>query len=327
MSKQDKILISVIIPSYNRADTVGETIESIVAQEGIGTEYDLEIVIGDDCSTDNAREVLEQYRQKYPDLIRLFLREQNVGLGANWAMCVKDCRGKYICNCDNDDYWHNPQKLHLQLEYMESHPECNICITNNRTHNRGTGEIREYEVKILATENIQDRMYHGGHFCNATIMYRADFMTTHLDLDEFIKRRLALQDWPAWVILTAHTGIDVLPISTATFGVETVSITRPDTYDMLETRYARDRRVCEYLGELFPDKYPYSDEMWDQHKNTMLMYMAYRKNDYWAAKRYGRFARKSLKQKCTQHVFLFKILAWGIRVKKMLECKVLCSNI
>ena len=72
--------ISVIIPSYNRANTVGETIESILAQK---EDADIEIVIGDDCSTDNVREVLENYRQKYQDIIRLFLREQNMGLGTN----------------------------------------------------------------------------------------------------------------------------------------------------------------------------------------------------------------------------------------------------
>ena len=155
MKSNDKILISVIIPSYNRANTVGETIESIVAQK---VDADIEIVIGDDCSTDNAREVLEQYRQKYPDIIRLFLREQNIGLGANWAQCVKDCRGEFICNCDNDDYWHNPNKLQLQLDYMRAHPECNILITNHRTHNRLTGEIKECKAEIDRSVDIQTAM-------------------------------------------------------------------------------------------------------------------------------------------------------------------------
>lgn len=57
---EDKILISVVIPSYNRADTVGQTIESIIAQQ---VNADVEIVIGDDCSTDNAREVLLKYKE------------------------------------------------------------------------------------------------------------------------------------------------------------------------------------------------------------------------------------------------------------------------
>lgn len=305
MAVNNKTLISVIIPSYNRADTVGMTIDSILAQK---VDADIEIVIGDDCSTDNAREVLEQYRQKYPDIIRLFLREQNMGLGANWAQCVKDCRGKYICNCDNDDYWHNPNKLQLQLDYMESHPECNILITNHRTHNRSTGEIRECKAEIDHTD-IQQSMWGGCHFCNATIMYRADFMKAHLDLDEFIKRRLSLQDWPAWVILTAYTDIDVLQESTATFGIETVSITRPDSVERLAKRYKGDKEVYRYLGELFPEKFPFSEEDWDRYANGRLCAKAFDLGQFELAKQYGRHCSgiSLIKRLCSQNERLFHL--------------------
>jgi len=319
MIEVSKILISVILPSYNRADTVGETIESIVSQHGVGDEYGLEIVIGDDCSTDNAREVLEKYRQKYPDFIKLFFREENLGLGANWAQCVKDCRGKYICNCDNDDYWHNPDKLRLQLAHMESHPDCNICITNHRTHNRSTGEIIECKADIDRTIPIQDAMWGGCRFCNATIMYRADFMKEQLDLDEWIKRRFSLQDWPAWVILTAYTDIDILPYSTATFGIETVSITRPDTYEKYEARLEKDKIICEYLGELFPEKFPYSEQEWAFYQNYRLMCMAFRNGDYSSAKKYGKSSFKCLKQKCSQCWILFKMYNSFSRIKQTLK--------
>ena len=309
---KNKTLISVIIPSYNRANTVGETIESIVAQK---VDADIEIVIGDDCSTDNAREVLEQYRQKYPDIIRLFLREQNIGLGANWAQCVKDCRGEYICNCDNDDYWHNPNKLQLQLDYMRAHPECNILITNHRTHNRTTGEIRECKAEIDHSD-IQQSMWGGCHFCNATIMYRADFMKAHLDLDEFIKRRLSLQDWPTWVILAAYTDVDILPVSTATFGIETVSISRPDSVERLAKRYEGDKEVCRYLGELFPDKYPFSEEEWNLYVNGRLCAKAFDLRQFEFAKKYGKNCTgiSSVKRLCSQHKWLFlffcKLRSW-----------------
>lgn len=314
MKKENKTLISVIIPSYNRANTVGETIESIAAQK---VDADIEIVIGDDCSTDNAREVLEQYRQKYPDIIRLFLREQNMGLGANWAQCVKDCRGEFICNCDNDDYWHNPNKLQLQLDYMRSHPDCNILITNHRTHNRSTGEINEVKV-TLAHSDIQKQCWHGGHFCNATIMYRADFMKAHLNLDEFIKRRFSLQDWPAWVILTAYTDIDLIPESTATFGIETVSITRPDSVERLAKRYQGDKEVCRYLGELFPEKFPFSEDEWELYANGRLCAKAFDVDDFESAKRYGKECSglTIIKRLCSQNKVLFSLFRWYKRIKK-----------
>lgn len=298
-----KTLISVIIPSYNRSDTVGETIESIINQR---VDADVEIVIGDDCSTDNAREVLQCYKEQYPNIVRLFLWENNMGLGANWASCVKECRGKYICNCDNDDYWHNPNKLQLQLDYMEANSHSNVLITNHRKHNRDTGVITEEIAKIDRTIPLQNAMWGGSDFCNATIMYRADFIKTYLDLDEFIKRRLSLQDWPAWVILAAYTDFDVLPISTATFGVETVSITRPDTYERLEKRYDGDAKVYKYLCELFPDKFPFSEEGWKQYTSMQLMALAFRKKDYVNAKKYGKLCGgNSIKTLCSQCQLLF----------------------
>lgn len=305
MDKKNRTLISVIIPSYNRADTVGQTIESILVQK---VDADVEIVIGDDCSTDNAREVLLKYKEQYPDVIKLLFHEQNMGLGANWATCVKACRGKYICNCDNDDYWHNEHKLQIQLDYMESHPECNICITNHRTLNRTTGEIKECKAQIDHSD-IQQSMWGGCKFCNATIMYRADFMKAHLDLDEFIKRRLSLQDWPAWVILTAYTDIDVLQESTATWCIETVSITRPDSVERYARRLAGDREVTKYLGELFPEKFPFDEHEWKLYANGRLCAKAFDVDDFASAKKYGKecIGLSRFKRICSQNKLLFML--------------------
>ena len=313
---KNKILISVIIPSYNRANTVGQTIESIVGQQ---VDADIEIIIGDDCSTDNAREVLLEYKEEYPDIIRLFFWDENMGLGANWASCVKECRGKYICNCDNDDYWHNPNKLQLQLDYMEANPTSNILITNHRTHNRTTGEILEHKAKIDHSD-IQQSMWGGCSFCNATIMYRAEFLKAHLDLDEFIKRRLSLQDWPAWVILSAYTDIDELPVSTATFGIETVSITRPDSVERLAKRYKGDKEVCRYLGELFPDKFPFSEREWDLYVNGRLMSKAFDLKQFELAKQYGKecVGVSKIKRLCSQNKALFYLFTTLKNIKHRL---------
>ena len=292
MSGGENILISVVIPSYNRADTVGETIDSIATQEGIGKEFDVEIVIGDDCSTDNAREVLQQYKEKYPTLIRLLLHEKNMGLGANWATCVMESEGKYICNCDNDDYWHNKQKLRLQLAYMEEHPQANVLLTDYRRHHRETGVIVEEKTYVDKTVTTQDAIMHGKYtICNASIMYRGDFLKSHVNLQDYVKYQFTLQDWNTWFILSADTTFDILPVSTATFGVETESITRPRTYEKLAQRMRKERECVEYLGTLFP-KYQLEEGEWDWLTATRLLDLAFHKNDYAAAHKYA----KELKQ-------------------------------
>ena len=251
MNKSEKILISVVIPSYNRVDTVGQTIESILAQK---VDADIEIVIGDDCSTDSAREVLLKYKEQHPDTIKLLFHEQNMGLGANRATCVKACKGKYICNCDNDDYWHNEHKLQIQLDYMESHPESNVLLTNHRTHNRSTGEIKECKAYIDRTMPLQEAI-DSGHtaYCNATIMYRADFIKKYLPLDDFIKYHFYLQDWTAWIILAGYTDFDIIEESTATWCIETVSITRPIEYEKLQERLEKEFFGYKYVHDMFPN--------------------------------------------------------------------------
>jgi len=313
MDKKNRTLISVIIPSYNRANTVGETIESIVAQK---VDADVEIVIGDDCSTDNAREVLEQYRQKYPDIIRLFLREQNMGLGANWAQCVKDCRGKYICNCDNDDYWHNEHKLQIQLDYMESHPESNVLLTNHRTLNRTTGEIKEHKAYIDRTMSLQEAIDSGQtYYCNATIMYRADFMKKYLPLDDFIKYHFYLQDWTAWIILAGYTDFDIIEESTATWCMETVSITRPMEYEKLQERLEKEFFGYKYVHDMFPNL-RWDEPGWYKYVDSMMMNLAYKRGDYQMAKQYAKkLGGNSIKVLCAQNRVLFEIYRFLKKVR------------
>jgi hypothetical protein len=152
-------------------------------------------------------------------------------------------------------------------------------------------------------------------------MYRAGFMKAHLDLDEFIKRRFTLQDWPAWVILTAYTDIDELPESTATWCIETVSITRPDSVERLAKRYEGDREVCRYLGELFPEKFPYTDEDWELYANGRLCAKAFDVNDFEAAKKYGKECTGvgRIKQKCSQHKILFELFRFIRRMSHFVK--------
>lgn len=278
--------VSIIIPSYNRAATVGQTIDSILSQQ---CNFDIEIVIGDDCSTDNAREVLKEYQAKYPENIKLLFYEQNIGLGANWATCVRHCRGKYIANCDNDDYWHNPHKLQLQVDFLENHPEYGVCHTNYRTHNRSTGRIDECEAFIDDKADLQKAFFTGKYrICNATMLYRKDIIDNYLKLDDFIKYQFTLQDWNTWIILANYTKFHCLPVSTATFGIETESITRPQTYLQIEKRFKKEKECYMYLCKLFSESFPFDEKGYDSYVNHILLNQAYKKFDFKAALIYSK---------------------------------------
>lgn len=315
--------VSVIVPSYNRANTVGATIESIISQK---CSFQYEIVIGDDCSTDNAKEVLMFYYQKYPQIIKLIFHEENIGLAANWATCVKACRGKYIANCDNDDYWHNTNKLQLQVDFMESHTEYGVVHTNYRNNDRALKRIDEVDIsKDVYDDNLQNLIFSGRfRCCNATIMYRKSVLLKYVPLDDYIKYRFTLQDWNTWLILAAYTKFYCLPISTATFGIETESITRPKDVDKLQNRLINEKKMYEYLCNMFPNSLFFNSLAYDSFINQRLLNLAYKNKNYKIAKKYSDLLRacnvKSLKILCASNIISFNFLIFFKFVKKSLKC-------
>jgi glycosyltransferase involved in cell wall biosynthesis len=113
--------------TYNHAPYIAQAIEGVLQQK---TNFPFELVIGEDCSTDGTREIVFEYQKKHPDIIRVITSDENVGAKKNGLRVLKACQGKYIAFCEGDDYWHNPDKLQKQVDYMESHPECGMLFAD-----------------------------------------------------------------------------------------------------------------------------------------------------------------------------------------------------
>jgi teichuronic acid biosynthesis glycosyltransferase TuaG len=105
-------LVSIITPSYNSANYIGATIESIISQ----TYINWELIITDDCSTDQTIALIKSFQQK-DKRIKLFENDVNSGAGVTRNNCIKHANGRYIAFCDSDDQW-KPEKLERQLSFM-----------------------------------------------------------------------------------------------------------------------------------------------------------------------------------------------------------------
>lgn len=108
--------VSVLLITYNHEPFIAQAIESVLMQR---TSFDYEIVIGEDCSTDNTREVVRSYAQAHPDVIRPLFREHTMGLSANNMTALSVCRGEYVALLEGDDYWISDQKLEKQVALLE----------------------------------------------------------------------------------------------------------------------------------------------------------------------------------------------------------------
>jgi len=111
--------ISVAMITYNHERYLAQAIEGVLQQQ---TDFPIEIVIGEDCSSDRTRAICQEYAARYPDQIVLLLRDKNVGMLENFRQVYDRCRGEFIAICEGDDYWTSPQKLQQQVSAMTAHP-------------------------------------------------------------------------------------------------------------------------------------------------------------------------------------------------------------
>jgi glycosyltransferase involved in cell wall biosynthesis len=111
-----QVLVSVCVVTYNQVEYVQHCLQTILDQK---TEFDFELIVGDDCSTDGTREIVREIARRYPDKIIPILHRENVGATQNYLAVHNMAQGKYIAHCDGDDYW-LPGKLQYQFSLLES---------------------------------------------------------------------------------------------------------------------------------------------------------------------------------------------------------------
>jgi glycosyltransferase involved in cell wall biosynthesis len=118
-------LVSVVLRTYNHAPFISQAIESVLIQQ---TDFPFELVIGEDCSTDGTREIVQTYAMRYSDTVRTVLPERNVGHGEMLRQALAATRGELIAYLDGDDYWTSRKKLEKQVAFMRANPECHDCF-------------------------------------------------------------------------------------------------------------------------------------------------------------------------------------------------------
>ncbi len=113
-------MVTVLITTYNQERYIGTAIDSVLAQK---TDFPFEIYISEDCGSDGTRAILQDYAARFPEIIRLNLREKNVGISRNWYEGLCAARGQYVCTLEGDDWWRDDHKLQKQVDFLRAHPD------------------------------------------------------------------------------------------------------------------------------------------------------------------------------------------------------------
>lgn len=144
-NNKENVDVSIWCITYNHVDYIRKTFEGFLSQR---TNFNIEVLVYDDASTDGTSDIVREYAIKYPGLIHAFISKNNLFKHPDRKKVLHNLKldnltGKYIAVCEGDDYWIDSEKLQYQYEFMEQHPECSLFI-----HNAFWIDYRRLEIKV-----------------------------------------------------------------------------------------------------------------------------------------------------------------------------------
>ena len=153
---------SVLLTTYNHEKYIAQALDSVLMQEA---NFDYEIIVLEDYSTDATRQILMGYQERYPAKMRLRLAERNECSNKPFADEFQAAPSRYVAVLDGDDYWTSPKKLQKQVDFLETHPECSLCFHN---------ALRIYDHKNRAP--IPYNSAHQKRICNLQDIWQHNFI-------------------------------------------------------------------------------------------------------------------------------------------------------
>lgn len=204
------IAVSVLCITYNHEKYIEKALESFVMQK---TNFNFEVVVHDDASTDKTASIIARYAQQYPEIVKPIYQEENK---YSKGICVlrltaTAASGKYVALCEGDDYWIDSNKLQKQFDYMEKHPECSLVAHNTiRIFESGNIKSKNINDKIIPNEgnySMQDLAIGIIPFHTSSMFFRMKFYADH---NEFMQN-LRLHDTAKKILLASEGSIHYFP--------------------------------------------------------------------------------------------------------------------
>jgi len=314
-------LVSVVICTYNRRNYISECLDSVIHQN---CNFDIEIIVGDDLSTDGTQDILLDYQKKYPEIIRLLFHEKNLGVGQNWATVMMHVRGKYVALCDDDDYWHNSEKLQKQIDILESSDKIGLVHTDYRTMNISTGRVVEKRVSNISQLNLLQSLFRGKYFLlTSSCVFRNELVKKYIVLNDYLKFEFPIQDWNTWILIAKYTEFYHLPLSTVTYRISPNSMSNPKDYETVVKKYIKEKLMYKYVCDKFPNELPFDEQGYDAYVHHVLLGLAYKKQDFPSARTYGSrlvaVGSMNLKVKCSINIITFYSYSLALKFKSVFQ--------
>lgn len=317
------IIVSVLMITYNHENFIREAIDGVLMQK---TDFPIELIIGEDCSTDSTRKIVVEYAEKHPDIIRPLLPESNLGMMKNFNKTMEAAKGKYIALCEGDDYWTDPLKLQKQVEFLEENEEYGMIHTNYAYFFEKTKKrVDTVNKKTVPTGNVLNEIFSGRlGIKTATVCYRRSIVNKYFP-KEYYKLNIPIGDWPLWLVLAKNSKIGYIDEITTVYRTGQFSYVNVHShnFEVLEKRYIDEKRMYDFMCNLYPDDLIKDDWGWNNYKYISLLNAAIKKNNFNKASEYSQILISrnvnTYKTKISTNRFLFYLYQKYLWIKFSLK--------
>ena len=300
-------LVSVIVTTYNHEPYLADALDAILSQR---CDFGVEIVLGEDCSSDGTLAVCREYAEKYPENITLIASAENVGWRENYRRCVEAARGKYIAFCDGDDYWCDVERLSEQVALMEANPNVGLCYTLAERRNEEGRLVGHFPIGEGHT--TLNAMLHDWCVENCTTLARRDAVVDYYASEKPENRPEWLtEDLPMWLYVASHFEVAYIDRVTAVHRVFADSVSH-------STSLAKRLAFCDSSSNIklwFDVRYNHCLQrrhLLCERMNTALWVYSH-------IGTVGNFLRRWCSEVKAMPSQIFNIKPYGLFVKKMLR--------
>lgn len=231
-----EVMLSVVMTTYNHECYIATAIESVLRQQ---TDFPIEIVIGEDCSTDRTLNIVLDYQSQYPEAIRIVRSESNVGWRENYRRTIAAAHGRYIAMLDGDDYFTHRKKLQMQVDLLEANPDVGMCYgRSERVDENGTTTIYPEGDCVTTFEDMLRR----NPAENCTVVARKELVERYYaEIRPAEHPEWLTDDLPMWLWFAANSRYMAIDCPMSVHRVLTYSVSHNPDY----------RKKMEFVDSLY----------------------------------------------------------------------------
>jgi len=169
--------VSVAMITYYHEEYIRAAIDGILMQE---TDFNFEIVIGEDASNDNTPDIINGYMEKHPGKFRVIFHRENIGMMPNFVQTLNSCKGSYIALCEGDDYWVDKSKLQKQVDFLEANEDFSGCFHNVIAKDERLAQLDPKPWRIYDRDvfNLKDTFSRTALFHTCSFVFRKSALET-----------------------------------------------------------------------------------------------------------------------------------------------------